>query len=128
MAACLFEHLDIVPQYDAFLRWEEEVGEDGLCAAWFAGAASPVHHIQKYFLDATEFFFHYHDYQKEMRGLAEAMTPLYEKALRLIAESPARAVDLAKGFMKNRIEHSAKRSFGNILEATPPTTGRRGDS
>ena len=93
VVACLFENLDIIPQYDAFLKWEKEVGEDGLCAAWFAGAASPMHHIQKYFLDATEFFFHYQDYQKEMRALAEAMTPLYEKALKLIAESPARAVN-----------------------------------
>jgi len=93
IVACLFENLDLVPHYDSFLRWEKEVGEDGLCAAWFAGAASPMHHIQKYFLDATEFFFHYHDYQKEMRALAEAMNPLYEKALKLIAESPARAVN-----------------------------------
>ncbi|MCX5915387.1 MAG: hypothetical protein NTX30_01720, partial [Deltaproteobacteria bacterium] len=53
VVACLFENLDIIPQYDAFLQWEKEVGEDGLCAAWFAGAASPMHHIQKYFLDAT---------------------------------------------------------------------------
>ncbi len=93
IVACLFENLDLVPHYDSFLRWEKEVGEDGLCAAWFAGAASPMHHIQKYFLDATEFFFHYHDYQKEMRALAEAMNPLYEKALKLIAESPALAVN-----------------------------------
>ena len=93
IVACLFENLDLVPHYHPFLRWEKEVGEDGLCAAWFAGAASPMHHIQKYFLDATEFFFHYHDYQKEMRALAEAMNPLYEKALKLIAESPALAVN-----------------------------------
>jgi corrinoid protein of di/trimethylamine methyltransferase len=98
VVASLFENLDIVPQYDAFLKWEKEVGEDGLCAAWFAGAASPMHHIQKYFLDATEFFFHYHDYQKEMRALAGAMNPLYEKALRLIAESPARAVNWGGNF------------------------------
>ncbi len=96
--ACLFENLDIIPQYDAFLKWEKEVGEDGLCAAWFAGSASPMHHIQKYFLDATEFFFHYRDYQKEMRALAEAMTPLYEKALKVIAESPARAVNWGGNF------------------------------
>jgi corrinoid protein of di/trimethylamine methyltransferase len=93
VVACLFENLDIVPQYDAFLKWEKEVGEDGLCAAWFAGAASPMHHIQKYFLDATEFFFHYHDYPKEMRALADSMIPLYEKALEIISQSPARAVN-----------------------------------
>ena len=93
VVACLFENIDLVPHYDSFLRWEKEVAEDGLCAAWLAGAASPMHHIQKYFLDATEFFFHYHDHQKEMRFLAEALTPLYDKALKIIAESPAQAVN-----------------------------------
>ena len=48
-----------------------------------------MHHIQKYFLDATEFFFHYHDYQKEMQALVESLTPLFEKALQIIASSPA---------------------------------------
>jgi corrinoid protein of di/trimethylamine methyltransferase len=98
IVACLFENLDIVPHYEGFRKWEKEVGEDGLCAAWLAGAASPMHHIQKYFLDATKFFFHYHDHQKEMRALADTMSPLYEKALKIIAESPARAVNWGGNF------------------------------
>jgi hypothetical protein len=48
-----------------------------------------MHHIQKYFLDATAFFYHYHDYPEEMHALAESMAPLYERGLRIIAESPA---------------------------------------
>jgi hypothetical protein len=89
IAAALFENIDIVPSFDDFTHWEREVGEDGLCGVWFTGSASPMHHIQKYLLDATAFFFHYHDYPSEMRALAERMEPLYEKAIRIIADSPA---------------------------------------
>lgn len=60
-----------------------------------------MHHIQKYFLDATEFFFHYHDYQKEMQALVESLTPLFEKALQIIASSPAEVVGWG-GWVRSR--------------------------
>jgi hypothetical protein len=51
-----------------------------------------MHHIQKDLLDATEFYYHYHDYQKEMRALAEIMENYYNQALKISADSPAEAV------------------------------------
>ena len=87
--ACLFENVDLVPHYEEFERLQREVGEDGVLTAYFTGCPSPIHHIQKQFLDATEFYFHYKDYEKEMRRLAESMEPLYDKALQLTAASPA---------------------------------------
>lgn len=51
-----------------------------------------MHHIQKDLLDATEFYYHYHDYQKEMRALAEIMENYYNQALKICADSPAEAV------------------------------------
>jgi len=98
IVASLFENLDLVLDYELFLKWQSEVGQDGVCLTSFTGAASPMHHIQKYFLDATEFFFHYHDYQKEMQGLVESLTPLFEKALQIIASSPAEVVGWGGNF------------------------------
>jgi len=94
----LFENIEVVPYFDEFIAWQKEVGEDGVAATYFAGAASPMHHIQKYFLDSTEFYFHYSDYQREMRALAESMSPLYEKALRIIANSPAEMANWGGNF------------------------------
>ena len=92
VVACLFENVDLVPHYEEFERLQREVGEDGVMTAYFTGCPSPIHHIQKQFLDATEFYFHYKDYEKEMRRLAESMEPLYDKALQLTAASPAEVV------------------------------------
>ncbi len=92
IVACLFENTDLAPRYEEFERLQQEIGEDGIATAYFTGCASPIHHIQKQFLDATEFYFHYSDYQKEMRGLAESMAPFYDKGLQLTAASPAEMV------------------------------------
>jgi methanogenic corrinoid protein MtbC1 len=92
IVACLFENADLTPRYEAFGQWQREIGGDGIATAYFTGCASPIHHIQKQFLDATAFYFHYSDYQKEMRELAESMAPLYDKALQLTAASPAEMV------------------------------------
>jgi len=51
-----------------------------------------MHHIQKYLLDATEFYYHYHDCQKEMRALAESIESYFDQALKIVADSPAEAV------------------------------------
>ena len=96
--AAVFENMDVVADYDAFKTHQAEVGENGLPVTAFTVAAGPVHHIQKYFLDATEFFHYYRDHQPEILFLADALTPLYEKALRVVAESPAEVIQWGSNF------------------------------
>ncbi len=88
----LFENLELYPAYEDFSRWKSEIGEEGVACTMVALASSPMHHIQKEFLDATEFYYHYHDHQKEMRELAERVELFFDQALRIIADSPAEAV------------------------------------
>jgi len=90
----IFENLELIPDFDDFLTWKDNIGEDGVAATRGCGlgGASPMHFIQKDFLDATEFYYHYHDHHKEMRALAEVMEGYFDQALRIIAESPAEAV------------------------------------
>jgi methylmalonyl-CoA mutase cobalamin-binding domain/chain len=94
----IFDNLEIFPYYDNFLEWQEEVGEDGLCSAFTFHAASPIHHIQKDFIDATDFFLHYHDFHKEMHELAEAIEPFYDRMLEIAAKSPAEAVSWGSNY------------------------------
>jgi methylmalonyl-CoA mutase cobalamin-binding domain/chain len=96
--AGIFENMDVVANYDAFNAYQAEVGEDGLPVTAFTVAAGPVHHIQKYFLDATEFFHYYRDHQPEILYLADALAPLYEKALRIVAKSPAEVIQWGSNF------------------------------
>lgn len=88
----IFENLELYPDWDDFVALQEKVGEEGVAFTMAGRAASPVHHIQKYFVDATDFFFHYKDYAKEMAALAESMTSFFDQTIDIIGQSPAEAV------------------------------------
>jgi methylmalonyl-CoA mutase cobalamin-binding domain/chain len=92
VVGCLFENIKLIPAFEDFLRWQDEIGEDGLPVTMGVRAASPMHHIQKSFLDATEFYYHYHDHPREMRALAESVEKLFQQTLDIICDSPAEAV------------------------------------
>ena len=89
----IFENIQVHPSHENFLAYAEEVGDDGVIAAGGPSlAASPMHHIQKEFLDPTRFFFEYEDHYGPMRDLAERITPYFEKVLAATADSPAEVV------------------------------------
>jgi corrinoid protein of di/trimethylamine methyltransferase len=92
--AHIFGNMKFEPSYDRYVRWNRQVGEDGLCAEQSIGlsAGSPVHYIQKILIDATEFFIHYKSHRKEMQELEEALAHCYDQIIPIIAESPAQAV------------------------------------
>jgi methylmalonyl-CoA mutase cobalamin-binding domain/chain len=88
----LFENIELVPSYERFRAWQKYIGDDGVPGTMIALACSPMHHIQKEFLDATDFYFHYNDNQKEMRALAESVAHFFDQGLKIIADSPAELV------------------------------------
>lgn len=90
--AYLFENLELIPDYGDWEKWAAGVGEDGICAACVTPAASPMHHIQREFLDPTAFYFHYHDNYKEMTLLAESMKAYFEQLLKIAVECPAELI------------------------------------
>jgi methylmalonyl-CoA mutase cobalamin-binding domain/chain len=96
--AHLFENMDVAPHYEPFKAHQAAVGENGLPVTSFTVAAGPVHHIQKYFFYATEYFHYYRDHLAEVLYLADALAPLYEKALRIVAESPAEVIQWGSNF------------------------------
>lgn len=88
----LFDHLELVPSFDDFNEWKKYIGDDGVACTMVGLAASPMHHIQKEFFDATEFYFYYKDYPREMQSLSESVRKFFDQALKIIAESPAEMV------------------------------------
>jgi len=96
--AHIFENMDVVACYEPFREYQASVGDDGLPVTSFTVAAGPVHHIQKYFLDATAFFHYYRDHLREILFLADAMAPLYDKALQITAASPAEVIQWGSNF------------------------------
>ncbi len=90
--AYIFENITVAPDYDRYRAWQQRIGDDGVAVMMGTFSASPIHHIQRDFLDATEFFFHYNDYHREMHRLAEAIGLVYDQILKITAESPAEVV------------------------------------
>ncbi len=88
----IFENLKLVRDDQDFLKWKVEIGEDGVPFTLAGRAASPMHHIQKYFVDATDFYFHYHDFAKEMQALAGSMSNFFDQIIQLVGDSPAEVV------------------------------------
>jgi corrinoid protein of di/trimethylamine methyltransferase len=88
----IFENIEIKPDYERYSKWQNEVGDDGVAIQMGAFAPSPLQHIQRDLLEATEFFYHYNDYQKEMQDLAEGIEHVYEQLLKTVAKSSAEIV------------------------------------
>ncbi len=88
----IFENLKLFPDSEDFLKWKAEIGEDGVAFTQGGRASSPLHHIQKYFVDATDFYYHYHDYAKEMQALAGSLEKFFDQIILLTADSPAEVV------------------------------------
>ncbi|HSR11381.1 MAG TPA: B12-binding domain-containing protein, partial [Thermodesulfobacteriota bacterium] len=90
--AYIFENLKLVPDAGDFVKWQSEIGDDGLGFTYAGRASSPMHHIQKLLVESTEFYYHYHDYAKEMQALARSMENFFDQTLKILAESPAEVV------------------------------------
>jgi corrinoid protein of di/trimethylamine methyltransferase len=88
----IFQNLKLFADDRDFLKWRAKIGDDGVAFTLGGRASSPMHHIQKYFVDATDFYYHYHDYAKEMQALAESMENFFDQIIRLTADSPAEVV------------------------------------
>ena len=87
--AYIYRNMKIIPDYERFKPWMHSVGEDGVACANGNADASPIHQIQRDLLEATDFYYQYKDYHKEMMGLAEDLEPFFEKILAVTGDSPA---------------------------------------
>jgi corrinoid protein of di/trimethylamine methyltransferase len=88
----IFENIEIKPDYERYRQWQQDIGDDGVAIQMGAFAPSPIQHIQRDLLEATEFFYHYNDYQKEMQDLAKGIEHVYEQLLQTVVKSSAEIV------------------------------------
>jgi hypothetical protein len=88
----IFKNMKIHPDYDNYLEFKRKVGDKGFAAAFANLSASPMHHIMKEFLDATQFYLEMYDHPKEMRQLCEDMEPYFDQIFRVLADSPAEVI------------------------------------
>jgi corrinoid protein of di/trimethylamine methyltransferase len=89
IVAYLFENLDVFPSYERTQAAIDSVGDDGVVALMGPSlGASPMHMIQKEFIDSTQFYYEYRDNEKLLRELAERVELYFEKVLAIVADGP----------------------------------------
>ena len=81
-AGYLFEHMDVVPNFERFGRWAaEDMRDDGVAGAHgLHGRVAGPPRSSATCSTPTQFFFHYKDHNAQMRELAEGIEPLFDKA------------------------------------------------
>jgi corrinoid protein of di/trimethylamine methyltransferase len=94
----IFENLIVEPAYEAFTRWSDGIGENGLPVAYALTAGSPMHHIMKLLVDSTDFYYRYKDQKKEMLYLAEKIGVYFNKVIDVMAKSPADVILVGANF------------------------------
>ena len=94
----IFEHMQVEPAYDGYLHWAESIGENGMPVMYALTAGSPMHHIMKILVDATDFYYRHRDQERLMLGLAEKIGVYYRKVYDLVARSPAEVALIGANF------------------------------
>jgi corrinoid protein of di/trimethylamine methyltransferase len=88
----IFENIEVKPDYERYSLWQQQIGDNGVAVQMGSFAPSPIQHIQRDFLEATDFFYHYNDHQEQMQALAGAIEGVYDQLLNVCANSPAEVV------------------------------------
>jgi len=89
IVASLFENINLVPYDDGYLEWLAATGDDGLVASPACDASSPMHHIQKFLFDPTDFYIYYRKHPSQIEAFAASVAHFYNQILEVTAESPA---------------------------------------
>lgn len=98
VAAHIFSHLKVEPEFAGYLARRQEVGERGVAVAFLEGPACPVHHIMKELMSVESFFYAMYDYPEKIEALAEAITPFYQQIQEIGADCPAEVVFLGSNY------------------------------
>ncbi len=90
--AQVFEHMEVIPMYDAYRAFQARVGDQGIAVARGVVGASPIHLILHELVPMDQFFYLYHDEPERMHELAVRMAPVFDAILDCVAKCDAEVV------------------------------------
>ena len=94
----LFENARVEPNAERYEEFAAGVGERGIAVGYLAGAASPMHFIQRELMPLDLFFYETYDHPDELAHLAEQVRTYYDRMLAVAAESPAKVLLLGANY------------------------------
>lgn len=102
------EHMRFVPDYDAYRKYDAEVGDDGYPLTIIG--ASPIHSIMLTYFGYEQFYYWLSDAPDKIETLLKALEGSYRQMWEVVEESPAK-------FLLHGVHFNS--------EMTPPRTFRR---
>ena len=92
IVARIFDHMILVPEYARYNHLVGTIGSDSVVTSAASDPSSPMHHIQKYFFEGTDFFLLYKERYAELSRFAASISRYYEQVIDLLADSPVELV------------------------------------
>jgi len=90
--AYIFENIEVIPKYEYYLQFRENIGQRGLAICFNSLCASPMHYIMKELISVEDFFYMNFDYPGELDQLAESISRYYDKTFAIAANCPSEVV------------------------------------
>lgn len=90
--AWVFENLLVVPTPEGYRRFHDRIGSRGVAVANGCVAASPMHLLLHELMAMDEFFYAYHDAERELRDFCARIEPFFDAMLDSVCDSPAEVV------------------------------------
>ena len=92
----LIEHTDVQDNFDAFSRYVEAIGGDGLALPQCGHL--PAHQLMITYMGYERFYLERHDHPARVEALIDALTDQYRRVLELAAVCPAEAVEVGGNY------------------------------
>ncbi len=86
----IYQHTEVLPNYDDFLAVEQELGDDGypMCAS----VMDPLSEIMLELVGYNDVYYHLHDYPDLIASLSETLTAYAARVQQVVLDSPARLI------------------------------------
>lgn len=92
----LIEHTQVVENFDAYGKFVEAIGGDGV-ALPFTGHL-PAHNLMINYMGYQTFYYELHDHPGRLEALIQALTEQQRQILRLATECPATAIEVGGNY------------------------------
>lgn len=97
----VFDHLKVIPTPEAYTRFRQRVGDQGVAVAAGLYAASPMHLLLHDMMDMQLFFKYYCSHRDALDRLARCMVPFFEAVLDAVIQTDAEVVYWGSNFDHN---------------------------
>lgn len=92
----LFEHTEVVENYDEYAKVIDSIGEDGLALPYSGWL--PMHQIMREYMGYETFYFQIHDHPEKVERLHDALLEQQRAIIRLAAHCPAEVVEVGGNY------------------------------